>query len=50
MEQVGKKGNEKIALKRELGLFSAVGMIVAVMIGTNIRNTEGFNKLISRDA
>lgn len=33
MEQAEKKGNEKIALKRELGLFSAVGMIVAVIIG-----------------
>ncbi|XP_003705663.1 b(0,+)-type amino acid transporter 1 [Megachile rotundata] len=30
------KGNGKIALKRELGLFSAVSIIVAVMIGSGI--------------
>lgn len=30
------KGNEKIGLKREMGLFSAVSIIVAVMIGMKI--------------
>ncbi|KAL2749332.1 hypothetical protein V1477_002272 [Vespula maculifrons] len=30
------KGNEKVALKRELGLFSAVSIILAVMIGSGI--------------
>lgn len=28
---------EKVQLKRELGLFSAVNMIVAVMIGTKTK-------------
>ncbi|KAK2585743.1 hypothetical protein KPH14_010354 [Odynerus spinipes] len=30
------KGSEKVALKRELGLFSAVSIILAVMIGSGI--------------
>lgn len=34
MELVEGQRNEKIALKRELGLFSAVSIILAVMIGT----------------
>ncbi|XP_076246348.1 b(0,+)-type amino acid transporter 1 [Calliopsis andreniformis] len=36
MGQDEEKGNEKIALKRELGLFSAVSIILAVMIGSGI--------------
>lgn len=30
-----KEQQDQVGLKRELGLFSAVSMIVAVMIGTN---------------
>ncbi|XP_076170927.1 b(0,+)-type amino acid transporter 1 [Ptiloglossa arizonensis] len=36
MELVEGQRNEKIALKRELGLFSAVSIILAVMIGSGI--------------
>ncbi|KZC04942.1 PREDICTED: b(0,+)-type amino acid transporter 1-like [Dufourea novaeangliae] len=36
MGQDEEQGGEKIALKRELGLFSAVSIILAVMIGSGI--------------
>lgn len=36
------KGAGKIALKRELGLFSAVSIILAVMIGKGTRRSGEF--------
>lgn len=50
MGQVEEKGNERIGLKRELGLFSAVSIILAVMIGMKTIRKCGTLQLILRGA